>query len=168
MNPVRRFLKFSFPRQICRAGFLPILLVCVQSMAQTQSSLTVSFEAFFKGKNLTNGATVQAPATIYLFPNVETTPAAHAGDTVNIDFFSGTNKICSGKAVWRDAIGPSNRPGQFSPMIVARAQFGYTTGDWKDAPVGAHTMTARACGLHGLSAVSAPLHITILPRPGPR
>ena len=161
---------------ICGFCFLGCLFMAGCDVAQTsgapsenssQNTLEISIQALCEGKILSDGATVPAPAEIYIMPHVETSVAMRAGDTVNIDFYADTNKLCSTKAVWRDAIKPSNRPNQFSPMIMAPAEFGYSFCAWTNGTAGAHTLTARASGLHGLSAISAPVQITIVPPPAP-
>ncbi len=151
------------------AGFLVLLMVLLmacEGVSQPSSapaeSLTVSVEPLCKGKRLEDGASVPAPANVFIFVHLETTAKMHAGDAVNIDFFADGEKLCSDKAVWHDAIRPSNRPGMASPMIVAPAQFGLPSCEWTNAPAGKHTLTARAYGFHNLSATSEPVGITIL------
>ena len=127
-------------------------------------TMSLSIQAMCIGRTLNNGATAQAPADIYLVPHLATTGPLRAGDTVKIDYFLGAKKLGSGKAVWHDAMGPSPQNGRkFIPMIMARAGFGYEFCEWSNAPAGNHVVTARAAGPYGLTAVSAPLNITILP-----
>jgi hypothetical protein len=130
--------------------------------------LTISFQALFKGDAIHDGATLQAPDAIYLLPYLETSMVMNAGDTVTIDFYAGTNKLCSSLAMWHKAINPSAQPGvHVVPMIVVAGGFGYRSCVWSNAPAGSHVLIARAHGGHGLSAVSAPLHFTVLPSPPP-
>ena len=130
--------------------------------------LTVSFQALFKGDIIRDGATLQAPDAIYLQPDLETSVVMNAGDTVTIDFYAGTNKLCSSQAVWHKAVNPTAQPGvRMVPMIVVAGGFGYRSCVWSNAPAGSHVLIARAHGQHGLSAVSVPLNFTVLPSPPP-
>ncbi len=165
-------LRETFKCRSCYAGILVQLMVLfrtfeglTQPSSAPAESLTVSVEPLCKGKRLEDQAIVPAPANIFIFVHLETTANMRAGDAVNIDFFADGEKLCSDRAVWHDAIRPSNRPGIASPMIVAPAQFGLPSCEWTNAPAGKHTLTARAYGFHNLSATSEPVHITVLTPP---
>lgn len=128
----------------------------------TGKPLNVSIEALFQGKRLQDGASVQAPVVIYLFPHLETAPKPHAGDTVEIDFFANDQKLCSQKAVWQDEKRPAQRPGQAVPMWIMPAQFLVSDCVWSNPAPGRYTLKAHAAGLNGLSAEAAPLRIKVV------
>ena len=108
-----------------------------------------------------------APATIGLMAQITLNAPAPAGDSVRVDFFANTNKLGSRKSVWHDAIGPDPHARNFQPMIMRRAGFDPVEMEWSNAPAGGWAVTARATGVRGRSAVSAPLNITVLPTASP-
>ena len=112
----------------------------------------------------TNNATFHAPATIDIFAYIELRPNPRAGDAVKVEFFANTNHLGSGKAIWHDEIRPKEIPGQAVPLHILAAQFYPAEYVWKKVPAGIYTLTARATWTNGLSAVSAPLNVTVLPR----
>ncbi len=164
MKPFCTFSKPSFAHALRRFCLLIILFFGSRALAQTNPPLTVSIKLLCQGKSLTNGAVVRAPAMISWFPNLKTTLLMRAGDTVDLDFLVDGKKICSGAAEWHNAFGPSNRPGRFEPMIMARAGFGYSLCDWTNPPPGAHVITLLARGPKKLAAASPPFYLTVLPR----
>ena len=119
-------------------------------------------QALFEGEILHDGAILHKPAHIFILADVTTAVAAHAGDSVTVDFFANTSKLGSRKSLWHNAVKPDPHSRKFQPMIIVDAGFGGVDFDWSNAPAGSYALTAKAYGLHGLSAVSAPLNITIL------
>jgi hypothetical protein len=104
-----------------------------------------------------------APARIDFMAYIELNPHLHAGDSVPVEFFSNTNRLGSGTAVWHDVIRPESRPGQATPMWVMAAGFYPAEFSWNKVPPGVYSVTAKATWTNGLSAVSAPLKVTVLP-----
>jgi len=131
----------------------------------TDKPLEISMEPLFKGRPVQDGASVQAPAVIYIFPHLETAVKPHAGDKVEIDFFANDQKLCSQTAVWQDEKRPAQRPGQAVPLWVMAAQFLVSDCVWSNPAPGSYKLTAHATGLHGLSADAAPLRVTVVAAP---
>jgi hypothetical protein len=111
----------------------------------------------------TNNAVFHAPARIDLVAYVRMEPHPHAGDAVPVEFFADSKRLGSGKAVWHDVIRPHARPGEAVPMWIMAAQFYPAEFVWKKVPEGVYMVTAKAIWTNGLSAVSAPLKVTVLP-----
>lgn len=159
MKSVREI--FNVPGLQLAAGgcLLVVLLAAVHMVAQTRgatgggagNSLGISMGALFKGKPLTDGTSVQAPAVIYIFPHLETALKPQAGDKVKIDFFANGQKLCSQKAVWQDEKRPPHRPGEAFPLWIMAAQFRVSECVWSNPIPGSYTLRAHATGLHGLS-----------------
>ena len=124
--------------------------------------LSVTLEVLCNGDALHDRDALRAPAHLFFLAHPTTTIAAHKGDSVTIDFFANTNKLGSQKCVWHEGIRPDPHSRKFQPMIIVAPGFGGVSFDWTNAPAGSYKLTARASGLHGLSAVTTPLHITIL------
>lgn len=87
-----------------------------------------------------------------------------AGDVVNVDFFANSNKFGSAKAKWHGAVFPPNDPHSFHYMHVLPAGFDPLQAVWKKPRPGSYSLTAKASGPNGLSAVSQPVKITVLPQ----
>ena len=152
------------------------LLMVIGASAQTpdapggkppQTPLSVTLEVLCNGDVLHDGDALRTPAHLFFLVYPTTTIAAHKGDSVTIDFFANTNKLGSQKCVWHEGIRPDPHSRKFQPMIIVAPGFGGVSFDWTNAPAGSYKLTARASGLHGLSAVTTPLHITILAPSGP-
>jgi len=153
-------------------SFLCLLVAfrgCLQIIRPSQNALSapleVSMQVLYEGCDLPEGEAIHEPADLYIMPSLETTAAAHAGDTVKIDVYGDGRKLFSGEAVWHDEVNPSKnaRPGQAIPMFIMPAGFGYPVGKWANVPEGKHVLLARAYDFHGLSAFSRALHFTVLP-----
>jgi len=112
----------------------------------------------------TNNAVFHAPARIDLLAYVRLEPRPHAGDAVRVEFFSGAKWLGAAKAVWHDEVRPKQLPGRATPMHVLAAQFYPAEFVWKKVPAGTHALTAKATWTNGVSAVSAPVKVTVLPR----
>jgi hypothetical protein len=177
MKSFHNGFKPSRVRWWVRGALFPLcLFIAANGLAQTPRSfpenppppLQVSMQALFEGETLHNGAILHKPAHIFILAFVTTAVAAHAGDSVTIDFFANASKLGSGKSVWHNAIKPDPNSRKFQPMIMVDAGFGGVDFDWSNAPAGSYALTARAAGLHGLSAVSAPVNITVLASPPPQ
>jgi hypothetical protein len=80
------------------------------------------------------------------------------GDTVAVEYFSGTNRLGAGKCVWHDAVWPDTPAAKAQPMIMVPAGFSPAELVWNNAPAGAYTLTARAT-----QAVSPPVSVWIGP-----
>lgn len=169
MVDIRQILKDPGVRWVGGGCLLLILFAAagaqttnVPAGGGTGKPLEISVEALFNGKRLQDGASVQAPAVIYLFPHLETAEKPHAGDKVAIDFFANDQKLCSQTAVWQDEKRPSQRPGQAVPLWIMPAQFLVSDCVWSNPAAGSYTLTAHATGLNGLSADAAPLRINVV------
>src|SRR5208282_2123898 len=116
-------LKPSRMRWRVRGTLFPLcLFIAGNGLAQTpgappenplQKPLQVSIRALFEGRTLHDGDTLHAPKDIFILAFVTTAVAAHAGDSVTIDFFANTNKLGSGKSVWHNAIRPDPHSRKF-------------------------------------------------------
>ena len=106
---------------------------------------------------------LQAPATINIQAYVQMQEQGlKAGDFVNVEFFANSKSIGSAKAVWHDMIRPHAAPGSAVPMWIMAAGFYPAQWTWKDVPAGDYSLTARATWTNGLSAVSAPVPVTVV------
>jgi hypothetical protein len=103
-----------------------------------------------------------APATLHLFARVSPTVPAKKGDTVAVEFFSGTKRLGTEKGVWHDAVRPDPQSTRPQPMIIVPAGFSPAELVWSNAPAGTYALTARATQA-GATAVSAPVSVTIAP-----
>jgi len=103
------------------------------------------------------------PPNLFIHPDVKTVMAVHAGDTVMIDFFVDCKRLCSGKAIWHNMVIPPTQPGQAKPTYMVPAQFVVPNCIWTNVTEGNHVLKVRASDFHSLSAISAPVHITVLP-----
>jgi len=109
-----------------------------------------------------NSVGLHAPATIRIFAWVTSSASAQKGDVLPVDFFADAKPIGSGKAVWHEGIRPdphSNRP---QPMIVSLPGFSPASMVWSNVPAGNFVLTAQASA-HGVTAMSAPASVTVLP-----
>ena len=99
-----------------------------------------------------NGAAFRAPVDIPLF--------AYARDpdgyVASVEFFDGTNSLGLGHRV--TAVPPP--PGPAQPAISPTNYWGLV---WTNPAPGSHTLTAEATDNGGLSTVSEPVKVTILP-----
>ena len=109
------------------------------------------------------GKIFHAPVTVHINAYVTLNAPVHAGDFVAVEFFVNTNHLGSGKCVWHDAMRPLVHPGQPTPMYVVAPGFSPAQLDWSNAPSGDHALTAQATWTNGVSAVSAPVNVTVLP-----
>lgn len=143
------------------------LLIGLSGRGQTAGGrvLQISIRALCDGSTLPEGAFVPGPVDLFVHPDITTTFPVHPGDSVKIDFFCDGRKLCSGKAVWRDAAVPPTLPGQAAPRYRIPAQFVYPNCLWTNVPPGRHVLSARAFGFHNFSAETAPLQITVLSPP---
>jgi len=103
------------------------------------------------------------PATISIQADVSLDAPARAGDSVRVEFYANTKRLGSGKSVWHDEIGSNPHSRDFQPMHITPAGFWPVELVWNNAPVGDYTLTAKATGAKGRSAVSAPVNIPVLP-----
>ncbi len=110
-----------------------------------------------------NGSTYHAPAVVYILAGVELAGGAKAGDAVTVDFFANTHRLGSRQSLWHKGIKPDPSSRNFQPMIMSAAGFGGVSLCWSNVPAGIYALTAKASGLHGLSAVSEGVNITVSP-----
>jgi hypothetical protein len=106
--------------------------------------------------------TPPAPATLHLYARVTPMVPAKKGDTVAVEFFSGTKLLGAEKGVWHDAIRPDPQALKPQPMIIRPAGFSPAELVWSNAPAGTYSLTARAT-LAGVTGVSPPVSVTIAP-----
>jgi hypothetical protein len=136
-----------------------LILVAGRGLAQTSNSPPpLAVEVFVGG----DPASFHAPTNIVIQAFV-TMPGVRADDSVTIAFFANTNKLGSKKAVWHGAKFPPNDPHHFHYMHVVAAGFDNAYVVWKNAPAGSYALTARVSNVKGLSALSQPVNITVLP-----
>jgi hypothetical protein len=100
----------------------------------------------------TNGQVFYAPATLALMAQA-TDPE---GTVTNVEFFAGTNNLGRGLPVVLDPL-----PG--GGGIVGLVYF----LNWLNVPAGPYSLTTVATDNNGVSAVSAPVSVTVLPAPTP-
>jgi hypothetical protein len=105
----------------------------------------------------------RAPANIPIGAYVTLRAPAHAGEVVNVEFFANTNSLGSRQSVWHDAIRPPSTSGQAMPMFIMAPGFYPARLVWSNAPAGSYVLMTRATGTNGLSAVSPPVNLTVLP-----
>ncbi len=103
-----------------------------------------------------------APATISLHADVSLDVPARAGDSVQVEFYANKKCLGSRKSVWHDTVRPNPHFHDFQPMHITPAGFRPVELVWNNPPVGTYALTAKAIGPNGLSAVSAPVNITVL------
>jgi hypothetical protein len=105
---------------------------------------------------------LKAPASVNIQAYVRLNePGLKAGDSVNIEFFANSKSISTAKAIWHDTIRPHAASGQAVPMWIMPAGFYPALCTWKKVPAGDYSLTAHATWTNGLSAVSAPMPVTI-------
>ncbi len=89
------------------------------------------------------------------------------GTIASVEFFSATNSLGKGTLVPTEAPGQSGNHGKHN-----RPEPGSATGVyyliWQQVPPGDYTITAKATDSAGATTTSAPIHITVATRPGPR
>ena len=141
------------------------LLAPVSIFAQTNATLNLSMQVLFRGRDMTNGEAVRAPADFFILPSVRTSPAPHPGEGVTIDFYADGHLFSSQRAVWHAEFNPSKnaRPGEAVPMFIRPAQFFYKEVNWTNVPEGPHVLQAQVHDFRGLSASSPPMQVTVLP-----
>ena len=104
-----------------------------------------------------NGAAFRAPVNIPIF--------AYARDpdgyVVSVEFFDGTNSLGLGHPV--TAVPPPLPPGPVQPPILIVVPTNYWELVWTNPPTGSNALTAKATDNGGLSTVSDPVNVTILP-----
>jgi hypothetical protein len=83
-------------------------------------------------------------------------------DTVSVEFRAGTNHLGSQTSGMISARVRS-KPGQFEPMVMICVGYPAVEIIWHNAPAGSYTLTANATNAKGLTTVSTPVNITILP-----
>lgn len=128
--------------------------------------LGISMQLGFYGYLLPDRALVPAPANIFIHPEITTTMALHAGDTVTIDFIGDGKTLSSARAVWHEA-GTFTSPGMPRPLVLSHAQFVVPNCIWTNVPQGSRTVTVRAYNFRGLTASAGPMHFKVIP-PLPR
>ena len=104
-----------------------------------------------------------APATIRINAIVTQRSPSSAGDFVEVEFFANTNRLGSTRSASHGVVRPRPRPGQPVPLFVIAPGFAPAGFVWTNVPAGHYALTARATGDGGLSAVSPPVNITVLP-----
>jgi hypothetical protein len=110
-----------------------------------------------------NNRPLHAPAGIQIFAFVSSSASAQKGEVVRVDFYADVKALGSTKVVWHEGIHPdphSNRP---QPMIIVPPGFSPATFVWSNAPAGSYTLTARATAVGGVTVVSPPVSLTVLP-----
>jgi hypothetical protein len=139
------------------------LLVALAGFAQSPAgaSVELSVQVSFHAYLLPEGAYVPAPADMFIHPALKPLVTMHVGDAVRIDFFGDGKKLCSAKAVWRDAT-RRTAPGQSQPSVPP-AQFMVPNCVWTNVSQGGHVVTIQAYDLHGLPVSAGPVHFTVLP-----
>ncbi|MGD0743939.1 MAG: hypothetical protein ABSA45_02180 [Verrucomicrobiota bacterium] len=103
-----------------------------------------------------------APATISIQADVSLDVPACAGDFVRVEFYANMKRLGSRKCVWHDEVRSNSHPRDCQPMEIIPAGFSPVEFVWKNPPVGDYTLTAKATWTNDLSAVSAPVNITVL------
>lgn len=80
----------------------------------------------------------------------------------SVEFLAGTNSL---GLTTSGAVSASMRSqhGEAIPMIAIMAGYPAVSMVWPDAPVGTHALTVRVTNKTGLTTVSAPVNITVLP-----
>lgn len=111
----------------------------------------------------TGNKVFHVPATISIEADVSLDAPARARDSVRVEFYANTKRLGSRKSVWHEAVGSNPHSRDLPPMHISPAGFGPVVLVWDNPPVGDYTLTAKATGAKGCSAVSAPVNITILP-----
>jgi hypothetical protein len=130
-----------------------------------------------------NGATFQAHADIHLLalatPNgtdlgPDEDAARHYADpdkwnfiqdpehSFTVEFLAGTNDLGS-QASGMVSASMRSQHGEAVPMIAGLVGYPAVAWVWHDAPAGSYTLTANATNEKGLTTVSPPVKITILP-----
>jgi hypothetical protein len=104
-----------------------------------------------------------APATMDILAYVGLRPRPRAGDVVRVEFFADAKSLGSAKAIWHDEVRPTAPPGYAVPMHILAAQFYPAEWVWKKVPAGTYALTARATWTNGLTTVSTPVNVTVLP-----
>jgi len=109
-----------------------------------------------------NGSVFHAPVNIPLY--------AYAGESngtvTSVQFFAGTNNL--GLAVPVNAVPPPLPPGEVQPPILIVVPTGYWELVWSNAPPGTNVaLTALATDSGGVTAVSSPVTISVLPSSTP-
>jgi hypothetical protein len=104
-----------------------------------------------------NGAAFRAPVAIPIF--------AYARDpdgyVVSVEFLDGTTSLGLGHPV--TAVPPPLPPGPIQPPILIVVPTNYWKLVWTNALPGSHALTAKATDNGGLSTISDPVNVTILP-----
>lgn len=108
-----------------------------------------------------NGAVFHAPVSIPIFAYA----ADKDGYVTAVEFFAGPNDLGPGHRV--TAVPPPLPPGPIQPPILIVAPTNYWALIWSNALLGAYPLTAVATDNGGLSSVSPPVNVTILPPPPP-
>ncbi|MGD0812250.1 MAG: hypothetical protein ABSA83_01490 [Verrucomicrobiota bacterium] len=83
-------------------------------------------------------------------------------NTVSVEFLAGTNSLgfrTSGVVSAR----VRSKHGEATPMIATLVGYPAVELIWSNAPVGSHTLVARAINKNGLTTISTPVSITVLP-----
>jgi hypothetical protein len=107
---------------------------------------------------------LKAPATVNLQAYVRLNePGLKAGDCVKVEFMANAQPLASAKAIWHDVIRPQVKPGQATPMWVMAAGFYPAKWDWTNVPAGTYILKAWAVWTNGVTALSDPVTVTVLP-----
>jgi len=108
-----------------------------------------------------DGSTFHAPVRIPIYAYA----ADKDGYVANVEFFAGTNDLGPGHQV--TAVPPPLPPGPIQPPILISRPTNYWAILWTNPPLGTYPLTAVATDNRGLSTVSEPVSVTILPVPPP-
>ena len=154
------------------------VLFCWMSAGSSRAQMPGAFEKDDSTNGLsvwldlrwnTNNAVFHAPARIDMMGYVRLQPEPRAGDAVRVEFFEDGKRLGSGKAVWHDEIGPPRGkwyligPPPAEPMHIIAAQFYPAEYVWKKVPAGTYVLTATATWTNGITSVSAPVNVVVLP-----
>ena len=125
---------------------------------QARKPLEVGLQILVDGNIVRDGGVLHAPVDIYISPCVGTTVTAHKGDYIMVYLSANQNRLWSAKFKWRDAI-------KHTAILPLESPAGFFGGvfAWSNAPAGSYSIIATTSKLHGFSAVSSPVHITISP-----
>lgn len=104
-----------------------------------------------------------APAAIHMVATVSTMQPGHTGDTIKVNFLADSNYLGSATCAWHEGHQPDPHSHLPQPMIIIRPGYSGTQWVWTNVPAGTYSLTAAAIDGNGLTAVSEPKKVTVLP-----
>jgi hypothetical protein len=109
-----------------------------------------------------SSASLHAPANLNLLAAVKLAPMGfRPSGTARVDFFEHSKYLGTSQAVWHPMIKPATPPGSSHPLWIDPPGFHPAVFAWKAVPAGSYIFTARATWTNGLTAVSAPVQLTV-------